>query len=92
MQEGDGECSFDFVKVYDGASSSAPLVSTFCGNDNPGDITAAGNTVFVTFTSDIVQNGAGFRIQYTAKPQSTGTRGELMPSAGYSNGEWERGR
>ena len=63
VEPGPGDCSYDSVKVYDGDT----LVNTFCGSNIPGDLTAPGNTLRVTFTSDISVAGGGFRVEYSAK-------------------------
>ena len=63
MERGPGDCSYDSVKVYNGET----LLNTFCGNDVPGDLTSSGNTLLVTFRSDISKNGPGFKVEYRAK-------------------------
>ena len=61
------ECSYDSVKIYDGASPSARLLGTYCGSDTPGYITFAGNMLFVIFTSDSLKRSDGFKVMYNAK-------------------------
>ena len=58
---------YDTVKVYNGTDAYAPLIRTLCETGAlPGDITTSGNVAFVSFTSDVSIQGAGFRIQYSA--------------------------
>lgn len=45
-------------------SRSATELGKFCGNKNPAPITSAGNELEVTFISDDVIGGRGFRISY----------------------------
>ncbi|MFZ1790995.1 MAG: CUB domain-containing protein, partial [Saprospiraceae bacterium] len=37
-----GSCENDYLKIYDGNSTAATLIGTFCGTNNPGIITASG--------------------------------------------------
>ena len=66
------DCSYDSVKIHDGASPSAPLLGTYCGTDSPGDITSSGNTLFVSFTSDYSETRDGFGVMYNAKSVAKG--------------------
>ena len=42
----------DIVKVYDGLSSSSPLIVTYTDGDKPVDLISSGKHVTVTFQSD----------------------------------------
>lgn len=70
--EGNDDCSYDSVKVYNGDSRSAPLLNTFCGSDSPGDITSDGNTLVVSFLSDNTILSDGFSIQHSAQTIASG--------------------
>ncbi|KAI0238732.1 Chymotrypsin-like elastase family member 2A [Lamellibrachia satsuma] len=80
--EGNDDCSYDSVKVYNGDSRSAPLLNTFCGSDSPGDITSDGNTLVVSFLSDNTILSDGFSIQHSAQTIASETCGipALTPS------------
>jgi hypothetical protein len=58
------ENTFDFLYIYDGASTSATLLGTYTGTTNPGTITAtSGNStgcLTFRFTSDGVGNYSGW--------------------------------
>ena len=45
--EADSACQYDHVDVFDGADSSAELLTRLCGTGLPGGITATGNTLLV---------------------------------------------
>ncbi|KAI0222014.1 Cubilin, partial [Lamellibrachia satsuma] len=64
--EGYSSSCYDKVKIYDGNSTAAPLISSLCGGSLPEDIITSGNTVFVYFDSDGSITKTGFRIQYSA--------------------------
>jgi hypothetical protein len=48
------ESSYDFVKIYDGRSTSSPLLATYAGTTLPGKVVAqnAEGILTITFTSD----------------------------------------
>ncbi len=54
------EDRYDFVKLYDGNSSSAPLLGSFAGTAVPGPVTSTGGALTVIFTSDSSTVGTGF--------------------------------
>ena len=64
--EGSSSSCYDKVKIYDGNSTAAPLVSSLCGSSLPEDIITSGNNVFVYFDSDGSVTKTGFIIQYSA--------------------------
>jgi hypothetical protein len=45
------EANVDFVKLYDGTASSAPLLGSFAGTAVPGPVTSTGGALTVVFTS-----------------------------------------
>jgi len=63
--ERDSGCSYDYVKLYNGASSSAPLAKTLCGISYPPTWTSSSNHVYVRFQTDDSEGGHGFNITYT---------------------------
>ncbi len=48
----DVELNYDYLYLYDGASSSAPLIGTYTGTDSPGTVTSTGPTLTLKFYSD----------------------------------------
>ena len=74
----DTEYGFDFVSVYDGASTSAPLLGTYSGNYSgtslplPLTATNVAGALTVVFSSDALDNAAGFAatISCVSAPQS----------------------
>lgn len=54
----------DVVRLYDGPTTSAPLLGEYSGSTLPGAITSTSNEVLVTFSS--TGTGEGFKIEYTA--------------------------
>ena len=47
--EFESSCDYDWLKIYDGASTSASLIGKFCGTNSPGTITATNAEGALTF-------------------------------------------
>ena len=58
------ESSADFVRVYDGDSTSAPLIGQFRGSSLPAPITSSSTKLYVQFTSDGSSEYRGFNAHY----------------------------
>jgi hypothetical protein len=63
----DTEAGYDFVKLYDGTSASAPLLGSYSGSAVSAAVTSTGGAVTVVFTtdSDGFANRAGFAATLT---------------------------
>lgn len=55
-------CSYDWLKIYDGVNTSAPLIGTYCGTNSPGTVEATNASGALTFQfySDYSVTGAGW--------------------------------
>jgi len=60
----DTESCCDYVYVYDGGSSSSPLIGRYQGNLLPPTITSSSNQLFVIFTTDGSVVNSGFAASY----------------------------
>ena len=58
------ESSADYVRVYDGDSTSAPLIGQFSGSSLPAPITSSSTKLYVRFTSDGSSTNTGFTTRY----------------------------
>ncbi len=61
----DTEAGYDFVKLYDGTSPSAPLLGSYSGTAVPAAVTSTGGAITVVFTSDEYTAQAGFAATLT---------------------------
>src|SRR5512133_2285430 len=61
------ESGYDFVSVFDGETTSSPLLGTFSGNSIPQSLTSTGESMLVTFTTDGGMEAAGWTAGYTCK-------------------------
>lgn len=59
-------CDYDFLKIYDGPSTSSPLIGIFCNNNlPPSTINSTGNALTLVFISDNAIQNKGFEIEWS---------------------------
>ncbi|XP_031756321.1 embryonic protein UVS.2 isoform X1 [Xenopus tropicalis] len=63
-------CSNDYLSVYDGTSTNAPLLKTFCGPLFTLSATSTGQNMFLRFISDQTEQAPGFVLTYSFVPIS----------------------
>ncbi|XP_078660156.1 procollagen C-endopeptidase enhancer 1-like [Branchiostoma floridae x Branchiostoma belcheri] len=69
LESGGSSCSYDYVAIYDGADTSAPLVGKFCGNEIPAPMHSHTNVMTVRFVTDRSVTETGFTLVYTTTDQ-----------------------
>ncbi len=81
------ESGYDYLRIYDGTSTSDPLIGTFSGTTGPGTITAsnASGALTFNFTSDISLTYAGWSASIscytnTSPPVAAFTASSVTPS------------
>ena len=57
-------CAFDFLTLYDGATSSDTEIGTYCGTTGPGCITSSSENLLIYFESDGSREEKGFTSSY----------------------------
>ncbi|XP_010191643.1 PREDICTED: cubilin-like, partial [Mesitornis unicolor] len=79
-------CYKDYVAVYDGSDTHAPLLGKFCGSEVPPNIKSSSNNLFLVFKTDFFGADRGWKASFkeTLGPQN-GCGGYLTNSA-YSFG------
>ncbi len=77
----DLENSYDYIKVYDGNTTNAPLLASWSGNTIPSNVTSTGGEMLVHFTSDHLINKSGFDLSYS----TTSTPNNGIVNHGYCN-------
>ncbi|XP_059183305.1 cubilin [Centropristis striata] len=65
--ESSSTCSFDYLAVYDGNSSSAPELARLCGAQLPSTINSSSNQLFVKLRTDNSVAAGGFIASYSSK-------------------------
>ncbi|KAG7527098.1 cubilin [Solea senegalensis] len=63
--ESQSTCSWDYVAIYDGPTTSSPLLARVCGNSLPFSVTSTQNIISVRFRSDSSQNHRGFSAHFS---------------------------
>ncbi|KAJ7392163.1 hypothetical protein OS493_013535 [Desmophyllum pertusum] len=64
--EGDRNCNYDFVMVYDGETDSSRRIGKFCGSDIPSINQSSSNVMLVKFHSDIRRGYYGFNAKWSS--------------------------
>ncbi|GIV23045.1 MAG: hypothetical protein KatS3mg025_0704 [Bacteroidia bacterium] len=70
------EANYDFVRVYDGPTTSSPLLGSYSGTTLPPTLTSTGGSMLVVFTSDSSITRAGWEATYTSNGTSTALSAE----------------
>uniref|UniRef100_A0A3B4B0I2 CUB domain-containing protein n=1 Tax=Periophthalmus magnuspinnatus TaxID=409849 RepID=A0A3B4B0I2_9GOBI len=68
--EASSSCRYDYVAVYDGQDTAAPLMGTFCGSELPPKLRSSSNHLYLVFRTDSSVSGEGWRASYS---QTLGT-------------------
>ena len=59
-------CNYDYMEVYDGANTSAPLIGRYCNNNPPPtSLTSSTGNVYIKFHADAGLHLQGFKIDWT---------------------------
>ncbi|XP_028288640.1 cubilin [Parambassis ranga] len=67
-----GSCRFDFVEIRDGATSSSPLLGTFCGTNIPPRLQSTQRSMYVRFKTDSSISNRGFEAAYGSAIEGCG--------------------
>ncbi|MGH0144022.1 UNVERIFIED_CONTAM: hypothetical protein FKN15_047101, partial [Acipenser sinensis] len=81
--EASSNCAYDYIAVYDGANTLAPLLGKFCGTVIPSTLQSSSNNLFLVFKTDYSVNTGGWRATFrqTLGPQQ-GCGGYLTSPSG----------
>ncbi|MGH0150723.1 UNVERIFIED_CONTAM: hypothetical protein FKN15_032572 [Acipenser sinensis] len=81
--EASSNCAYDYIAVYDGANTQAPLLGKFCGMVIPSTLKSSSNNLFLVFKTDYSVNAGGWRATFrqTLGPQQ-GCGGYLTSPSG----------
>jgi hypothetical protein len=56
--------SYDSLTLYDGDSTSSPILGTYCGNTIPPNLISSGNEVLLHLDSDGSVTYSGFQLEH----------------------------
>ncbi len=61
-------CNYDNMKIYDGPTTSSPLIGTYCNNNlPPTTITSSSSSITILFVADPGLELSGFQIDWTCE-------------------------
>src|SRR5688572_18001576 len=65
------ESGWDFLRIYDGPTTSSQLIGAYSGNQLPPTITSTGSALTLNFTTDGSGTGPGYAATWTCTPVSS---------------------
>ncbi len=81
------EANWDFMLIYDGATTNAPLIGKYTGTTSPGTITSSAGSILIEFRSDCATTAPGWTINYTSSNSGGGNGGTIvLPQANINPG------
>ncbi|XP_015589651.1 cubilin [Cephus cinctus] len=89
-------CTDDYVKIFDGPTTEAPVLGKFCGNELPPSIVSTSNEMLVLMESDRYISTKGFKASYmvacgariVTDDQGVITLSSAVGLLGYANCTW----
>jgi PKD repeat protein/N-acetyl-anhydromuramyl-L-alanine amidase AmpD len=81
----DLEANWDYMYIYDGATTSSSLIGIYTGTANPGTVSSTGGSLLIEFRSDCATNNQGWDISYSSS-QIPGTFNDsIQPTVSSNN-------
>lgn len=77
------ETGFDSLYLFDGTSTTAPLLGAYTGTVNPGIINSTGPAITVKFKSDNATNTAGFKAIWNCIQDNTSPTTQITAPTGW---------
>lgn len=81
----DLEANWDFMFIYDGKTTSSPLIGKYTGTTSPGTITASSGSVLVEFRSDCGTTKPGWACSWNASFKSVPGFDSIAPTSALVN-------
>ncbi len=84
------ELNWDYLFIYDGATTSAPLIGQYTGTNSPGVVTSSGGSLLLEFRSDCATTAPGWVANYTSNISTPAPTDNVAPTTVVSNPNvWE---
>ncbi|MDF2436937.1 MAG: N-acetylmuramyl-L-alanine amidase, negative regulator of AmpC, AmpD [Bacteroidota bacterium] len=86
------EAGWDYMFIYDGATTSAPLIGTYDGTTGPGNVTSSGGSLLIEFRSDCATVAAGWVANWTSNAVAPTPGDNTAPTTLVNTtGSWQTG-
>ena len=82
----------DWMRVYDGSSTSARLIGEYCGTTSPGPITSSRRYLYLNFHSDHSEHYQGAQFQWQAQRKLFGVHFLSLPQMHWPGETFNRDR
>ncbi len=84
------ELNWDYLFIYDGATTSSPLIGQYTGTASPGTVSSSGGSMLLEFRSDCATVAAGWAANWTSTAATSATIDSIAPTTVVStSGSWE---
>ncbi len=86
----DLELNWDYMYIYDGASTSDPLIGRFTGTSSPGLVSSTGGSLLIDFRSDCNTTATGWIANYNSNAVPPPPIDNVVPTTNVATvGAWE---
>ena len=84
------ELGWDYLLIYDGPTTSSPLIGDFSGTTSPGTIVSTGGSLLLEFRSDCNITAAGWAANWTSNALPAPNMDSIPPTTAVTNtNTWE---
>jgi hypothetical protein len=84
------ELNWDYLFIYDGATTAAPLIGQYTGTNSPGVVSSSGGSLLLEFRSDCATTAPGWVANYTSNVSTPPPTDNIAPTTLVSTpNSWE---
>jgi N-acetyl-anhydromuramyl-L-alanine amidase AmpD len=76
----DTEAGWDYMFIYDGNSTSAPLIGSYDGTNTPGTVSSSGGSILVEFRSDCATTSPGWACSWSSNANPPPAADNIAPT------------
>jgi spore germination protein YaaH len=85
------ELNYDTLWIYDGASTSSPLIGAYHGSMSPGIVTASGGALTIHYESDVSTQAAGWQAIWNCTIDNTAPTTLVSAPSSWATGNFTAG-
>ncbi len=74
------ELNWDHLFIYDGSTTSAPLIGEYTGTTSPGTVSSSGGSLLLEFRSDCNTNASGWAANWTSNAVPAPAADSIVPT------------